>query len=967
MALPVSTTSKYNSSNAASVVVDQPAGYWSPGNLLVAILYVNRSTPTWTPPAGWNTSTGSQGGASDGGAALFWYVIPEGGAASSYTFDCSASNKTNCVVLEYDGADYSDIDAWAGGGSNHSPQTFPSVTTTVANDALVLVYGVNGTAAVTWPSGFTQEIYSANGSTNSLTVADQATSLAAGPTGTFSAAVSDADANSLCLTVALKAAAAPSNTGSGVGVVGAARSSGSGSAKSTGSGAGVAGATQASGSGTVHAAGSGTGAVGKPQASGSGAATPTNTGSGIGIVGAARSAGSGTTGGTGSGIGALGRIAGSGSGASHSPGSGVGVLGRPASAGSGASRVAGSGAGLITPRAAGVGSERSTGTGAGLVEHAAASGSGAARNPGAGTGVVQPQSAGAGVARAAGNGTGIIRPMAAGAGTQRAAGSGAGTIGAAIGSGSGGVAAPSWSLIASTSRQGAGTTPAINTTGATLIVVAVAVPTGDFNLADLSDSEGNTWEIAQQSGAVGNYTTACARLSPTTSATHTFTYSGPNAPGIGVAAFGGVSSPALDQTNNGETTGTSIPAGSITPAQNNELIITSLGFGAVETLTLPTGFATAGEAAYESGVSHGSALAYQVQTTATAVNPTWGLSASSQAGATVLSFGVLPETAARASALSESRPRAAPARPAAPAPAMARAGRSALAAAARRAQPARARARSALRALPGPRRLAHRAPAPPRSEGPPPRAQARRETSAAAPAPSAHPVVPAAARPAQSAPVPGLCASSRPDRAHRGTLAPAPASSAPSRRMAQEPPRNSSSILADGCAGCRHRPHSPGPRFAPLFKAASRRRPSLPALPWRPSCTAYPSTQPSGHSNAAIRLPSHAAIPGRDSGAHGGLRQLLPRHHGCPSGFPDAGGDMRSRSEQPDHGSITARSRHRLGVARPEPRHREGEPGDPSTCRQPGARVRLPRDLHGIRQRREHAGDLAEDRGRVRA
>ncbi len=132
-------------------------------------------------------------------------------------------------------------------------------------------------------------------------------------------------------------------------------------------------------------------------------------------------------------------------------------------------------------------------------------------------------------------------------------------------------------LVASTIHGGptqdTTTTDAINTTGANLIVISNGA-FGDF--PTISDSKSNIWVplTAHTSGGYIQQLYYC--VSPVTDSSHTFTAAKPGTfPSIGVLAFSVVKvADAFDQESAGATTsGTSIQPGSVTPDENNCLIL----------------------------------------------------------------------------------------------------------------------------------------------------------------------------------------------------------------------------------------------------------------------------------------------------------------------------------------------------------------------------------------------------------
>jgi hypothetical protein len=171
------------------------------------------------------------------------------------------------------------------------------------------------------------------------------------------------------------------------------------------------------------------------------------------------------------------------------------------------------------------------------------------------------------------------------------------------------------STVASSANTTTVSTSAINTTGASLIVAIVAyyVSTGVF-----ADSAGNIWTHATESSTPGCALYYC--INPTTSATHTFSIAGGSYPAIAVAAFNNTG--PLDLSIRGATGN---QPGSGTPTYNGELLVTGYACNqsASGPYTVGSSFTITNQASPVSGEAIGVALAYLVQSTATAVNPTW--------------------------------------------------------------------------------------------------------------------------------------------------------------------------------------------------------------------------------------------------------------------------------------------------------------------------------------------------------
>ncbi len=166
-------------------------------------------------------------------------------------------------------------------------------------------------------------------------------------------------------------------------------------------------------------------------------------------------------------------------------------------------------------------------------------------------------------------------------------------------------------------------TPAINTTGASLIVITVT--RYQDTVPVLTDSQGNTWTPLTLSTGNNVKVLMYYCISPSTSATHTF-----SAASVG-ASYCSLAVDAFDNTgtyqssvNNNHATNPTLPMGPITPLAPNALVITGLGYfdqSAARAATIDGGFTYGGTAL--DGTSSCTRNAYLIQTTATLANPTW--------------------------------------------------------------------------------------------------------------------------------------------------------------------------------------------------------------------------------------------------------------------------------------------------------------------------------------------------------
>lgn len=179
-----------------------------------------------------------------------------------------------------------------------------------------------------------------------------------------------------------------------------------------------------------------------------------------------------------------------------------------------------------------------------------------------------------------------------------------------------------WSLVSSVSVQSSGAaSAAINTTGATLIVVIYTNSNGSVDFS--TDSAGNTWTKLTPKNAPGlNVDVAIFyKISPSTSASHTFTLPTSNFPAAAIMAFSG-GTPVFDKQAAGNTSSTTTATpGSVTPTDNGALIVTGAGVEIDFTGAVDSGFTMGPFANFNAGVAWAVGGAWLSQGTSGAVNP----------------------------------------------------------------------------------------------------------------------------------------------------------------------------------------------------------------------------------------------------------------------------------------------------------------------------------------------------------
>ncbi len=182
------------------------------------------------------------------------------------------------------------------------------------------------------------------------------------------------------------------------------------------------------------------------------------------------------------------------------------------------------------------------------------------------------------------------------------------------------------------------TTATMNTTGANFLVVSIT----EFGGAPAAptDSKTNSW-TGLTDRVNGSIHTRIFYSVPTSVGTlHTFTISSVGRfPGMTVMAFSGVAqSNPVDVENGAGAATTSVATGSITPAANNYLLITSCGTNTTATnCTVNSGF-SAPVGIQGTGSNQSSFMAFLVQNPAAAINPTWTDVNSTSMSAAIASF-----------------------------------------------------------------------------------------------------------------------------------------------------------------------------------------------------------------------------------------------------------------------------------------------------------------------------------------
>lgn len=179
-----------------------------------------------------------------------------------------------------------------------------------------------------------------------------------------------------------------------------------------------------------------------------------------------------------------------------------------------------------------------------------------------------------------------------------------------------------FSLIRHTARAKAGTTNAINTTGAGLLIVVTSSHNSD---GIVTDSKNNTWNNLTVYTHSNHRLIIWYSIPTSVGGGHTFTYAGGETPSMCVAAFScGEDNIAVFNKEIGSIYHTFLAQpGPITPDFNNSLIITALNFDVFGVVSVDSGFIITDQIDVIYDENLGTALAYSIQEQAATVDPGW--------------------------------------------------------------------------------------------------------------------------------------------------------------------------------------------------------------------------------------------------------------------------------------------------------------------------------------------------------
>lgn len=179
------------------------------------------------------------------------------------------------------------------------------------------------------------------------------------------------------------------------------------------------------------------------------------------------------------------------------------------------------------------------------------------------------------------------------------------------------------------------TTADIDTTGSNLLIAIGFAYNLVPNNQDLTDSRSNTWNLGTTYASPGDgsvFVRMYWSIPSSVGSGHNFTYAeGDTFPGLAVLAVSGAHASPLDNQGGAGGSGiTTLSPGSLTPSEDNCLLVTGLNsdFGTSNTVS---GWNVVAQNA--TGQYCGGGLAWKIQTTAGAENPAWTWSGADFAAA----------------------------------------------------------------------------------------------------------------------------------------------------------------------------------------------------------------------------------------------------------------------------------------------------------------------------------------------
>ena len=200
-----------------------------------------------------------------------------------------------------------------------------------------------------------------------------------------------------------------------------------------------------------------------------------------------------------------------------------------------------------------------------------------------------------------------------------------------------------YAFVASVGAIGDGTnvtTGSMDTTGATILVVGA----WDYSVSAagvVTDSKSNTWtKLTKKDGVAGNVSrvTLWYAKNPTVGSGHTFTQTAGGFPSIVAMSFSGADTTSPFDVENGYNVPSlaTLQTGSVTPNQANSLVVFAVNGWTAEPTSVDGTYTLSYHNAYGPGTQFAGGGGYDIQTTATATNPTITADASYPDSAAVI-------------------------------------------------------------------------------------------------------------------------------------------------------------------------------------------------------------------------------------------------------------------------------------------------------------------------------------------
>lgn len=207
------------------------------------------------------------------------------------------------------------------------------------------------------------------------------------------------------------------------------------------------------------------------------------------------------------------------------------------------------------------------------------------------------------------------------------------------------------SAAAGSSNGSSVTTGAIDTTGATVFIIAIGQATGAPGTP--TDSEGNTWTELRRQAVSSNQLVLWISMSPVTDASHTFSVTA-GFPSIAIAAFDGTFLTDVDDFGNSAEAGVSVlSSGTIyTPAAQPGVILAAIGWNSSATMAIDSGFTIAAQANWGAGTNYGVGLAYKIGSFSDPEEPEWSWAGTSVSAAAAMDVVLEPAAASVGGAVS---------------------------------------------------------------------------------------------------------------------------------------------------------------------------------------------------------------------------------------------------------------------------------------------------------------------------